>query len=348
MTRGAAQLAAVAALAAWLWVPRPVAAQGERTKAMQEDLLKAIDLADEDYAKLDDDGLTALSLQLAETASKVAQRPTNAEEARQTPVAVAVWAPAKVVEKDWRQWPLIVGQHTNGWRGWSVRWETNARLVITDLDTGRVVSNRLGISDKKRYRTPPASRTGEEPDDFQAATVATGVDLYRIFEEKEPGEPAPHRFAVTVLDYDKKSNTVVAEVLKTPPPAAPAVEARVRETAGVVEVSGGGMEPGQMRATKARVDVSVALLPEQATPLARGEESGVTLLPAALLVVGLDVSDPLLIRLWTPAHALPGGAVKAAYSLDLGKILAGVPLTGEHQVYVATGGTVLGPVAVEF
>ena len=344
MTR---RIQCAAAVAMWLGVPWLAMGQNGRTKAMQEELVKLIELGDAEYGKLDDGAVTGLSLKMAAFIGKRVARPTTVAEAQKTPVVLVLWAPKKVEEKDWRQWPLLVGQHTNGWRGWSVSWETNARLVITNLETGAVTSNRLGISDKKRYRTPAGSRSTAPPDDFDGATISTGVEMYRIFEEKEANEPAPRRFAVTVLDYDLKSNTVVTEVVKKTEPVEEAVERRVEETAEVRAGVTGGLEAGQIRATPKAVEVSVALTGAQGAAMAKGERSGAPVVAGAVLIVGLDADEPIMRSFWAPAK-VDADLVKAAFTLDLGPLLADMPLAGEFQVYVAIGGVTLGPVAVDF
>ena len=314
---------------------------------MQDDLVALFNLTPEQFGALDDAAVSALSLRLADFVAPRIRRPANAAEAEQTPTLLAIWAPRTLEEDVWRDWPLLVGRYSTGWRGWAVRWETNAWEVIVDLPSGKVVCNRFGISDKKRYRTPKASRSTAAPDDFQAATVSTGLSRYRIFEEKSDGEAPPNRFAVTLLNYDIKSNTVLTDVIRKAPSTPPGPELKVEESPEVKTDEASSLEAGHLQVKGTMLQAAVALNAEQSPEKAIGVRTGTQLVRGAILVIGLDAADAVQENLWLPLGG-SGDALHTRFQVNLDSIRIKHDLSGELQVYLVVGGTVTGPTAVTF
>ncbi len=332
-------------------------APNKRTLGMQQEAAKLIDLPDAAYGALDDRALDALSRRLSELASRHVEAPENAAQARAMPALLVAASPRRVAAEAVSQWPLLVGQQTSGWRAWTVSWRLNARVLIADLQSGQLATPLLEVSEK-RQRAPAPSMSRAVPNDFDAATVSTGVTHYRPFADLvAPDAALPARYALTVIAFDWKSNTVVTTV--SPRTGAPPqmLPRRVASpTPGVVSAAASGaplltlkapsrVEPGRPLQVTASLDLSVE---EGAVIAAVGSSSNVpTLLAVNAVLIRRDADSPVVVPLWVPAQVQgptgPGQRASATFSFDLNRLHDTTELRGLCQLYLVAGRHTLGP-----
>lgn len=334
----------------------------KRIQGMQQDAAKLIDLPDAAYGALDTRALDSLSKRLSDLVSQQVEAPENAAQARAMAPLLVVGSPRRVAAEATSQWPLLVGQQSSGWRAWAVSWRLNARVVMCDLQSGRVISDRLEGSEK-RQRTPVPSMGRAAPNDFDAATLSTGVTAYRPFADLVmPDTVLPARYALTVIAFDWKSNTVVTTV-SARAGAAPQIAARpaARPTPGIVlspQPAAPGapvmslkaparVEPGRPLPVSASLNLSV----EEGAVISAGDAAAPARSPALLAVTAIllrrDAETPVVIPMWVPAQLQgpdgPAQRASATFTFDANQLHDTAELRGLFQLYLVAGRHTLGP-----
>ncbi len=271
--------------------------------------------------------------------------------------------------------PVLVGGRTTGLRAWQVDPKQNRRLMVVDLGSGKVRTLRTALT-HKRPRAPQPSGSGPRPDPFKAATWR--IELQHIKDTRARYGLAwrPGRLALTALDYDLCSNTVVVSLESAlpeeeraapePPPArfasAALTHTEPHEATPPLEGPGGAfelparVEPGAPVPLQARVRLPASegvLVPRRFPEPQEGEPPApedARLLLASVLLVGLDAGLPVQVDLAAPGVRTGAGedaTAEAAFGLDL-RAAAPESLDGAtFQVYLVVGAHVFGPQRLE-
>ncbi len=318
----------------------------------QRQAVQLLTLPDEDYFAFDQARTRAAQLQLANL-FKVGPRPAPTTPPLDAPVFVALGAPRQLDFARHSELPVLIALRYTGQREWEAHYKQNIWLLVTDLESGATHIGYLFRADK-RERTPQPSRSGTPPDPINARGVRTSlqrIDLRRaIARDWQPG-----RFAVTVIFYDWKSNTVVVElqgvgnVAKPLPIGQPSSFLTTIDSSLAPAMADGAafaLQSGAGRSSTATLAVD---LPRDNQLLLIDREKRTPLLKTTLLLLQLDDRWPLLIDVLTPVNLLksPGGEsrLQGAVQLDL-RTATERTLTGAYQVYLLAGDRVIGPQSI--
>jgi hypothetical protein len=320
----------------------------------QVEALKLITLPDEDYFSVDAKALGALQGRLAALLGPKGGKLPPPGQKQPLAEMLLISAPATLDLEKRSSFPALVAAVRSGQRSWEVDPEQNRLFVLSNLATG-AVDVMAAFPPGRRKPVYPPSRSGEPPDAVNAAAGAAGVrsfDLLNWFSR----DTVPGRNAVTLIEYDRRSNTAFVNVaagkgakrrsfqrLRAQPAASPASPG----SASGVEFSApsslaGAAAPlqGTLRLPRAEV-TAVDAPPGSPQPL---------LVAGALVLVKLDDSKPQLVHLVLPARAAtPAGgvaAVESAFSVDLRAALAPYKLSGTYLAYLVVGAAVSGPQAI--
>lgn len=134
---------------------------------------------------------------------------------------IAIGAP-RIVDLDARKrLPVLWSTRETNLRAWKVIGARNSTVVIADLATGRVSAHNAFFGPKKEdYRQMPRSGAGREADVVAPTGATAQFELLDLREVANlPWQPG--RLAVTVLSYDRRSNTVETELTRAGTSPAP-------------------------------------------------------------------------------------------------------------------------------
>jgi len=135
---------------------------------------------------------------------------------------IVIGAP-RIVDLDARnRLPVLWSTRETNLRAWKVIGPRNSTVVIADLATGRVGAHNAFFGPKKEdYRQMPRSGAGREADVVAPTGATAQFELLDLREVANlPWQPG--RLAVTVLSYDRRSNTVEIELTQPGSPPVPA------------------------------------------------------------------------------------------------------------------------------
>jgi hypothetical protein len=207
----------------------------------------------------------------------------------------------------------------------------------------------------RRMPVYPPSRSGPPPDAVNAAAGAALVQGYELFKWFKR-EAVQGRNAVTLIEYDRRSNTTLVNGVGEPgskPERRPVPRVLAQAVAAPASTAGAPQVdfsvPGSMSRTgPAQLKASVRLPRTELTGAKAPAGSAHPLVMAAtLLLLKLDDSQPQLLHLVVPAQpaTLAGGieGVESTFSVDLRAGLEGRKLAGTYMAYLAIGTTVTGP-----
>lgn len=256
-------------------------------------------------------------------------------------------------ELDWHRrtsFPLLLAEIRGNQREWEVNAVQNRLLMMSNLSTG-AVELMAPLDEKRRLPVRPPSGSGPPPDAFNAGLSSIGVrqyELLRWFSRQQ----AQGRLALTVLDYDLKSNTVMVHGTGGSTAPAEDVLARGATRLGVLPVAPTAGSVGVTLQVPAMVSAVAPALLRAQVRLPRGrvtvvrapaQASHPLTAAATLLLVQRDNPMPVLLDLAVPAAADAAGNIAAAFDLDLGGALAGRAAAGNWLVYLVVGDTLTGP-----
>jgi hypothetical protein len=312
-------------------------------------VIRTLALPDADFFALDEAATLALQTRIA----ALAQGPSRPGARAPLPELRAIGAPAQV---DWSRrttFPLLLAEARGNMREWEVHAMQNRALTVSNLDSGAVdVIAPLDKGRRMPILTP--SRSGPPPDDFNAGLSSIGVrgyDLLHWF----PRQFLEGRLAITFLDYDLVSNTVLvnASMVRRGTDATQNAGASLRAPGRIAvlpvppSAAPGGVTlsvPPRIVAEPARLRADVHLPRSRVTAIDRSPGANhPMLLAASLLLVQIDRLQPVVLHLAVPAAPGGGGNVDAAFTLDLRGALAGRAGSGAWLVYLVLGDTVTGP-----
>jgi len=327
------------------------------TPSPTDSVMNALALPDDAFFSLD--GATTAKLQ--KDVAALVQPPPLSRPKGASRVALpelrAAGAPTRI---DWAQrktFPLLLAEVRSNQREWEVHSGQNRLLMVSNLTNGHV-EVLAPIERARRMAVPAPSRSGQPPDALNAtlsSIVVRELDLLKWF----PHDRMMGRLAVTALDHELVSNTVVVDApspVAAPPVAVPwdparRVEARaVPPAAGVAGVAltvpskvspiAPTLAHGTLRLKRAHL--TTAKQPADAKqPL---------LVAASLLFLQLDKAAPVLLHVTIPATAIAAtDEIEAGFELDLrhaldpGPAVSGRPASGDWLLYLVAGDTVTGP-----
>lgn len=321
----------------------------------QQKIVELITLADEAYFTFNEQD--AMQKKMADLLldNHLSSPPTLPPSEKDKPALIAINAP-KIVDLGQRDdFPILLATHETGLHRWQVKDNLNLRVVIQDLDSGRVQSERLQTTPGKRMMAPKPSGSGTKPDAINAGSTTTSISRYFLRKLLDI-DWRPSRLAVTVVFYDRVSNTVLIELKgdKDKPIATKPLEPSkflktalseegLRNTALSIPAQSTHNIPvrGKIKATIG----SVATRRSTA-------QTGSKVLMASLLMVKIDDDHPLQIDLVVPAvvQETPGSAqsVAATFSFDVSAILTGQISPGTYQTYLIAGAQTIGPYSFVF
>lgn len=336
--------------------------KGEKNTVMnhsQKKALEVISLSDGEILDMDEGKVAQLSLKLAAAFEEdpFAAPPTQVP--RMPDLFLALAAP-KVVNLEQREdFSILLAARRTGLRQWEVDKDQNARLLVFNLDTGEMKSQRLFVR-PKRMLTPEPSRSGPKPEGVAAAASMIGVESRVELRPLLGLDWRPARLALTVVEYDLISNTVFVELKGggereaaksqrasaflsgvQAVPASPKLQENGMSLA--VPPNAGGQKP-------VIVHGAVRLPADQTVTVADSSDRGKFLLKLSMVLVKLDQENAVQIELVVPA-TLRGGAgagqtVEAYFSMDIHAALPGLQLNGTNQIYLNAGGQVAGPYSI--
>ncbi|HTB42812.1 MAG TPA: hypothetical protein VK741_04235 [Acetobacteraceae bacterium] len=316
-----------------------------------ETAIQALQLPDEAFYAASDAPFEAVTGAIAPASDTVppgvaSTGPDSAPLNTEVPPVFALGLPRVVDVEHNPSIPGALALRLQGLRRWQVDLPQNLCFIMVDLHTG-VVKTVTPMLPDKRMATPTPSRSGPEPSPFMRDATSHGVERFTLPDAFGPDWPST-AYAVTAIDYDWITNTVVVE--RRPPPD-PAAEPFRTPSTFLQSASAG---------TPARVGVSLAVpasvrsgdgiriegvvhVPRTAIALAHStEEPDEFVMAAELLLVQLDVAPPHRVSLGIPVE-VTGDTVSATYAFDLATRPEGVGLAGDYQVYLVSGRSVAGP-----
>lgn len=322
----------------------------------QVEALKLITLPEEDYFSVEAKALGALQGRLAALLRPKGKAPARGKTEPLTEMLLISAPPALELDKR-STFPLLVAAVRSGQREWEVHVAQNRLFVLSNLATG-AVDVMAPLDPDRRMPVRPPSRTGEPPDALNAAAGAAGVqsfDLFKWFGR----DTVPGRNAVTLIEYDRRSNTVLVDVVaekggtpkrrsfqrvRAQPASSPAAAASASgvEFSAPSSLAGAAAAPlqGMLRLPRTEV-TAVDAPPGSPQPL---------FVAGALVLVKLDDSKPQVVHLVLPARPATqaGGiaAVESAFSVDLRAALTPYKLSGTYLAYLVIGSAVSGPQAI--
>jgi hypothetical protein len=312
-------------------------------------VIRTLALPDEEFFALDDAATRALQTRVA----SLVQGPPQPGRRAPLPELRAIGAPPRV---DWRRrttCPVLLAEVRGNRREWEVHAAQNRVLIVSNLDTGAI--DLVAPLDKgRRMPVLQPSRSGPPPNDFNAGLSLIGVRRYDLL-DWFPRHFVEGRLAVTFLDYDLVSNTVVVDASSTDDAPGAGASLRGPGRMAVLPAPAHAGAPG----VALRVPTTVAGAPALLRAEVRLPRQRVTfidappgashplVLAASLLLVQLDRLQPVLLDLAAPAAPAGAGNVEAAFTLDLRGALAGRATAGDWLVYLVLGDTVTGPQALK-
>jgi hypothetical protein len=310
-------------------------------------------LPDDRFFVLDGAATTALQAQVAKIVqpSPLSAPPSSAREP--LPELRVIGAPARL---DWQQratFPVLLAEVRGSRREWEVHSLQNRRILLSNLESG-AVEVALLIDRGRRRPTPPPSRSGEPPDALNATLSSIGVYRYDLLQWFERDQ-VQGRLALTELDYDLLSNTVLvhARGKDAPPTGGASLQSpsRIAVPSAPATPGAAGVRwqvPAAVSATApAPLRVEIRLPRARVTAIdARPGAGRPLVLAASLLLVQLDTPVPVLVHLAVVAEPGAADTVESTFSLDLRAALAGRAAAGNWLVYLVVGDTVTGPRAL--
>ncbi len=328
----------------------------------QATAIDLITLPDEQYYTIDDAGLMDLQTRLV-AALKSGDLPPPPGAVPVDANFLALSAPRTVVPERRDDLPFLLASRQTGRRQWEVEHDLNARVVLSDLRTGAVMSERIFVR-PKRMLTPDPSMSGPEPGPIEAASLITGVRRRTGVAEIFNIEWRPTRYAVTVLSYDLASNTVPVEIrseVRAPEPVEPGMPSPFLTSTAPAKYSPKLEGAGAAVALPSRVSEDapipvyaavnlpasrVALTPSSAPEDGGAGGEGGRLLRATLFLLARDSEYPVQIDAAVPVTPREVGGermVEAYFGFDA---LAAAPEpvpAGDYQVYLIVGEALAGP-----
>ena len=321
----------------------------------QAKAIEAVTLADSEYGAVDAERGTALGLALSAVISRPlmpAPPGTPLAMPELTPV-LALGAPKRVQLTREPALPALVAARRTGLRRWQVDLDQNLRIVAVNLGDGTVMSSLL-LGSPKRQAAPEPSMSQPRPDAVNAASVATGVMPFANVLNGLNGFGKPWtrgRYALTVIEFDWVSNTVMVEMsgggkVATQSAAAkpfPPLLARRDEVPAAHEGIDFRLPPSAEPGGPQQVQVALGL-PAGRVVLAAAEMPGASLLVGSVLLLRLDAQQPLRADLAIPVRTPPAdGRVQVLFSFDIKAALPNALPRGSYQCYLVFGDTVAGP-----
>lgn len=326
---------------------------------MNADITALLSLPDGRYFALDNAAVNVLQQQFSaalqpafELTPPGASRPALRE-------VLAIAGPAMVDLREQRRFPLLVAHSGGAGRQWSVNNALNGTLIAANLSTGAVDAVSL-LDTSLRSSGGEHSRTGKPPGP-NGIGGAIGVRLHDLM-ERLPSEALQGRIALTLLDFDRPSNTLAATVRKaadTPErrPAQRRITTTAAPTPTPTQAAAAGVSfvvPPTVAADKPALASAHIRLP-QAQLTVVGAPAGSAqplLLAASLLLVQLDEPAPMLQHLAVPARPVQpteaAALIDASFSLDLRGAFTDRHPSGHYLAYLVVGSTVTGPQPVHF
>lgn len=261
-------------------------------------------------------------------------------------------------------WPVIVVVGESRQRMQGMILGNNGMLLIEALDRRAPLSRALLFPPPSPLKIPmpPSSRPPEpKPDPSSLAdhsTVALVLDLKTLKEPLPPG-----RYALTVLEYDWKSNTTVIELVDGEKSQAKAPNAWVDGATTEFQAAAAATNttPGvtldapiiwSKRATSFQLRGQVRL-PVERTWLTAASTANAPQaeIPAHLVLVEKNVLWPQRTDFTIPVRGskplAAGDEISGTLRLDIKQPFDRPVTPGSYMAYVFTGATVTGPFAVQ-
>ena len=313
----------------------------------QSRAIELLKLEDKEYFAMTDDEVFSLQQEFYASFPKTKRRPdAPPEDPADAPAILAIGAPSRVdLDRD-TVIPVLIATRQNGYRQWMVDYGQNACVVVTDLNTGTVHTDRP-FTMGKREDTPEPSQTPPGPDAKAATAVVTSVrriDLRTALDIQW----YPTRMAVTFLDYDWVSNTVTVDLVRQGQPQETAKprhkSAFVKASPGIIPDSTGYSHPERVkRGDRIPVKAQVSI-PEGdiAVCASLGPEGG-SLVAVSFFLMKLDQPDPARVDIATPLYGEGSDMSQAAFEFDMIEALGAPPPTGEYLTYLVAGNVIAGP-----
>ena len=330
--------------------PLPQSACSGEKLTMNDARNKSIELLklhDDAYFTLDEDKLLALQLQFAALFRPKPAAPVVKSE--QVSCAIAIGAPRTAGKNS--DLPLLVATYETGLRNWEVDPQQNLAVMATNLITGQFRISRPLVAGK-RQATPEPSATGSAPTGTLANQTLSAVRRLNLAGLWSDGLP-PGRYAVSVIAYDTRSNTIIIDWQPqgdTAKPAtrapSPALTSRHDETLpdnGIRFHMPNRVPHGTPLSVQATVSV-----PANHVPLLKMEGSPETVLLGAVFLlmrldnpaaISLDLAVPVAIDT-TKSHDQKIGV---SFAFDLNQSKDKPLATGTYKAYFTVGTAVCGP-----
>jgi hypothetical protein len=317
--------------------------------------LKVITLPDEQYFSLDAARLRALQGNVADLLRPKGARLLPPGTSRPLTELLIISAPARLDLTKRTTFPLVLASVRSGRREWEVQARQNRVFVVSNVNTGSV-DVMAPLDPGRRMPVYPPSKSGDPPDPLNAAAGAALVTSFELFKWFKR-EALQGRNAVTLIEYDRRSNTALVDAAGEPG-STPARRPVQRVLAQAAAASGfAGDDQGVVFSAPASIAPTASGLVQARVRLPRTEVTAINappnspqrlLLAATLLLIKLDeASAPRLIHLVVPVQpsTLSGGieGIESAFTVDLRSGAAGRAFSGTYVAYLVVGTTVTGP-----
>lgn len=315
--------------------PQPRPAKGSRPMNQQA-ALDLITLPDGQYFTIGAERLLSL---------RGALNPTIQElDAGAVAPILAISAPRTVELQTLRRIPVLIATRATGLRNWRVDPEQNFTWLLTELTTGVTKSVSPQSLEKRRMATPIPSGSGQPPDEDNATASTYGIERVHLPALFGPTWPQG-RYALTMVSYDRLSNTHIFET-KPQPKQRPPLEFRPSPELRPAP-AGGPQNALALDAPGSAVVRAGISIPQADAALGRSPDSpSQSVFPVTLVLVQLDSPVQTHFDLNVPA-TVAAGRVSASFAVNLRDLSAGQALKGAYLAYLCAGSSVTGPLALQ-
>lgn len=303
----------------------------------QQKALEIISLADEKYSNLSQSDVLSLQSKLTSklNAGIMMAPPTQNQSSK--PGLYALSAPSKVKHQDEDKITVLFASEESGMRRWKVDPKQNLQLALFDHQLKKLIIKRYStMPDGKRQIIPSPSQSGEAPSAREQSTVLTSVQpIYLAYQFKDILHSG--NFSLTVLMYNKKSNTVnfeiseneEAEVKRAGLTQAVVVDAVSLSTTPAVDIS---LDSFSMPTRTLRFSASAETLSHAVCKQTQKLHASLSLLKldsASSFVIDMELSLP---STYTSENSL-------TWELSLADAISKHSLDGLYQLYLTMGKT---------
>jgi hypothetical protein len=330
-----------------------------RKDSSEMDIQKKIEellvLPDAHYLTLSQPDILTLQSELGKIA-RGDLPPTPGNDIRENPPVFALGGPVKIDLEKNSSIPLLIAAMQSGSRKWSILYDINSFLVISNLNTGKVYLHWPFYRDKLTLAVSSSDQS-VIPNGIEAKATSSSVRLVDLKKEIIGLDWKNGEHTVTLVNYDLTSNTIRFNVSgATDPTDLDHFDDRVtifekyQEAYEQVPIGENGLSFSLPTHVKSDQTIKCNVKIDAASDMVQVKEIDEKMfLFVDLLMVKLDGDIPVHINICTPVESYLGKddikKNKVEFSLDIGRIASdnNMELNGSYMSYLVSGSSISGP-----